>query len=75
MSGFKYTAHFEGGKLHGQTMGIDDPSPSLNVPHFSYPGRHTHDVRYKLDRVKGADAFYVPAHPHVRELPWSGSPL
>ena len=72
----EFTAHFKWGKLHGQEMKISRPGTHLSIPHYSYPGRHTHSIRYRLERVDGKDCFYTPDFPHVREVsPVLTSPL
>jgi hypothetical protein len=62
-----YVARFDGGKLHGQTQVVLAAKRYLSVPYFQYPGRHTHDILYKLESIDEDRLVYVPDNPHVME--------
>ena len=68
----KVIAHFDGGKLSHTTMAIDDFAPMLRVAYFQFPGRLTHWINYRLTHHTDLDAYYVPHHPHVTEIPGRG---
>jgi hypothetical protein len=70
MSKPKQPARMKGGKLAAVTIGVDDPPPpTLIFPYYQYPGRHTHNIYYKLTAQPDDDAVnYEPMIPHVLEL-------